>query len=222
MGDQNKALGFVKDHKVGVIIAVVAVVVLAITFGLSSKFILDSRDSLTSTFNLSMHDEADQQIDVAAFTREDGNLSMTFSGNVMLFQGARGSVQGTMQDEYTGGGVHVVRLEEPYYDRTLYLRAAHYTTYVLMPESGSFGIWGVRVVDDNGVEPDVCYWMNLESEGTVRMGTAMPGDGWDGIIAGIRASEEPASTWEYNEEGLIQFTDAEARTFTLDINASIF
>lgn len=221
MADQNKALGFVKEHKTGVIIAVVAAVVLAVTFGLSSKFILDSRDSLTSTFELSMHDDADQQIDLAAFTREDGNLSMTFSGNVALFQGARGSVQGTMQDEYVGEGVRVVRLEDPFYDRTLYLRAAHYTTYVLMPESGSFGIWGVRVVDDNGVEPDVCYWMNLESEGAVRVGTAMPGDGWDGIIAAIRSSDEAASAWEYSEEGLIRFTDAEGRAFILDINASV-
>lgn len=223
MGTQNKVIGFIGDHKKGVIIAVVAVIVMVVTFGFSSKFILDSREGITSMFEMSMSGPDEEQVDGGAFTRDDGMLSMSFTGNVKLFEGVKGSLQGTMEDEYSGNDVSVVRLNDPHYARTIYLRAAHYTTYVLRPlKGGMYGIWGLRVVDDNGEEPDVCYWMNLKEDNTVTLGTEMSGDDWPSIISSIESSEAPVLTWEINDEGACQFTDTWGQTFTVNIDNSVF
>lgn len=206
--------------KKGAIIAVVVIgVALAVAcVGVSSKFVLGSKEDVTSSFNLSMQAEDGQNTDVAAFTRKDGNLSITFAGSLTLFEGKKGSLQGTMEDEYSGGGVAVVRLADPHYDRTTYLRAAHYTTYVLRPDEGAtYGIWGIRIVDDNGTEPDACYWMNIRSDGTVALGTEMPGSDWATKIANIESSDFGLLDWTADDKGIIRFDDAEGRAFTVSI-----
>ena len=214
MGSQGRIGGFAGKHKTVIVVAVIGVVLAAVSFGLSSKFILDSKGELTSTFNLAMQADDGQKLDVAAFTRRDGNLSITFAGSFSLFGGTKGSLQGTMEEEFSNGDVSVVRLADAHYDRTTYLRAAHYTTYVLRPSGGGMpGIWGIRIVDDNGTEPDVCYWMNVKANGTVVLGAEMRGDGWEDVIRGIESSDSNVLTWVEGDDGAILFSDSEGRTF---------
>jgi len=214
MGGQSRAGGFAGNHKAAIAIVVVGVVLAAVCFGLSSKFILDSKGEVTSTFNLSMQADDGRKMDVAAFTRRDGNLSITFVGSFALFGGTKGSLQGTMEEEFSNGSVDVVRLADAQYDRTTYLRAAHYTTYVLRPSGGGMpGIWGIRIVDDNGTEPDACYWMSVKADGTVVLGTEMQGNGWEDMIRGIESSDTNALTWTKGDDGAILFSDSEGRAF---------
>ncbi len=219
MGMQGRASSFSGKRKAIVVVAIVGAALAVTCFCLSSKFILDSKSEVTSTFNLSMQAEDAKRLDVAAFTRRDGNLSITFAGSFALFGGTKGSLQGTMEEEFSGRGVEVVRLAEPHYDRTTYLRAAHYTAYVLRPvDEGAYGIWGIRIVDDNGSEPDVCYWMNVKADGAVMLGTEMQGDDWEGRIASIESSDSPPLTWDYDDRGAMQFRDSEGRTFEVKID----
>ena len=214
MGSRGRMGGFAGKHKTVIVVAVIGVVLATVSFGLSSKFILDSKGEVESTFNLSMQADDGQKLDVVAFTRRDGNLSITFAGSFALFGGTKGSLQGTMEEEFSNGSVDVVRLADAHYDRTTYLRAAHYTTFVLRPSGGGMpGIWGIRIVDDNGTEPDACYWMNVKADGVVVLGTEMRGDGWEDVIRGIESSDSNALTWAEGDDDAILFSDSESRRF---------
>lgn len=208
-------MAFIKEHIKGIAVACGGVILVAAVFIMSSLFILDSKEKMTASAELSMEGPDGQHIQVSGFTRDDGNLSLTFTGDVELFGGVRGSVQGTMEEAGSVAGGRLVRLQDPVYDRTIWLRAAHYTTWVVMPDqSGSpFGVWAVAVTDDQEGEPTVLFWMDLREDGTVvldRTDSLEPGADWQAAIGSAWAEE---LAWEQDEEGAFMFSDDQGRSF---------
>lgn len=208
-------MAFIKEHIKGIAVACGGVILVAAVIIGSSLFILDSKEKMTASAELSMEGADDQHIQVSGFTRDDGNLSLSFTGNVELFGGVRGSAQGTMEQMGSAAGGRLIKMADPYYDRTIYLRAAHYTTYVIMPEQEGtpFGVWAVAVVDDQEGEPTVLFWMDLREDGTVvldRTDGIGPGEDWQASVGSTWAEE---LSWEQDAEGAFMFSDAQGRTF---------
>lgn len=208
-------MAFIKEHIKGIAVACGGVILVAAVIIGSSLFILDSKEKMTASAELSMEGADDQHIQVSGFTRDDGNLSLSFTGNVELFGGVRGSAQGTMEQMGSAAGGRLIKMADPHYDRTIYLRAAHYTTYVIMPEQEGtpFGVWAVAVVDDQEGEPTVLFWMDLREDGTVvldRTDGIGPGVDWQASVGSTWAEE---LSWEQDAEGAFTFSDAQGRTF---------
>lgn len=206
---------FIKNHKIGVIVTCASVALLALVIILSSMFIMDSKDKLTCSVEFTMEGPEGENVQFAGFTRDDGNISLTFTGNTQLFGGARGSAQGTIEEMGSAAGGRLIKMADPYYDRTVYLRAAHYTTYVIVPEESgtAFGVWAVAVTDDEKSEPTILFWMDLRPDGTVildRTDAIDPNAEWAGEVGSAWAEE---LSWT-EHEGTYEFADPAGRSFT--------
>ncbi len=209
-------MGYIKEHWKGFLATCVGVIIMVIVIVASSIFIMDSKDKVTMTAELSMEDPEGNHIQFGGFTRDDGNISLTFTGNITLFGGVRGSAQGNIEEMGGAAGGRLIKIADPIYDRTLALRAAHYTTYVIVPEAADvpFGSWAVAVVDDNQAESTVLFWMDLREDGTVvvdRADSIQPSAEWASEIGGAWAEE---MTWTRADDGTFAFSDGAGRTFT--------
>ncbi len=208
-------MAFIKEHIKGIAVACGGIILVVAVFIASSLFILDSKEKVIVRADLVVDGPEGQNVQVSGFMRDDGNLSLAFTGNIELFGGVRGSAQGTAEEMGDAAGGRLIKMADPHYDRTIYLRAAHYTTYVIVPEEpdSPFGVWAVAVVDDEMAEPTVLFWMDLREDGTVmrdRSDAVAPEEAWEDAVGSAWAEE---MAWTQDADGWFQFDDAEGRTF---------
>lgn len=208
-------MDFIREHKKGIIVICAGIALMAIVIITSIMFILNSKEKVTLRAEFSMEGPTEESVQFSGFTREDGNISLTFTGNIPLFDGVRGSVQGTIENAGNAAEGRLIKITEPFYERTISLRAAHYTTYVIIPEHAQipFGAWAIAIVDDQQAEPTSLFWMNLNEGGFASVGKSddiAPNDNW---ISKIENDHSEQMAWTYGNDGTFHFNSLSGYAF---------
>jgi hypothetical protein len=199
-----------------IILAVVAVC-LVLLIGLSVKFVLESKENVASSYTLEMNGPDDQHVESSGFIRADGLISISYSGNVKVFESQSGSFQGTAQLQEERSGESSYKLTDPSFSRGMSIWGGEYSLYVVMPSGDTLiGSWRLCVVDDNGKSEPVSFWLNLEEDNTATLGVCEENASdpdWS-----PPEGEGHSGTWQTEEDGSITVVDETGCTWTVSAN----